>query len=369
MGFLIFFAVFALVDWLLGYIEGAYSRKIHTSDQMSEALIYRMRYARNRFWISFVILVGVLIIMVCIDGAESAKYMPLVAGWWIGKRKQLSKHLNPVSWRTIKEVQDTDYILYLRGFNVDSYVDKASLEKQNEFKRFNEYKYVKLLSLYYPVYAVGMTKELYAPNGADRIYLNDNTWESDVHSLINNAKLIVVYLNDSESCIKEITLCASYPNKVLYIIDDLLKFKAVKDYCRKHNLINNLPLLISKEGLYAYYAGPHINQLISLKNTTRGYVNQLRLFTGEQMGWNRWITHFNNSTIGVILFSLVLYTFLMLLLDFPGWLNSTFYIIFIGGLAAIIFHNIPYEYTHSLWSFFPKRIYSFIDNWQKIVKD
>ena len=68
-----------------------------------------------------------------------------------------------------------------------------------------------------PAYAVGMTKELNSPIGAERIYLNDAEWESEVMDLMTKASLIVILLNDSQSCIWEICKSNQFKNKVVFI--------------------------------------------------------------------------------------------------------------------------------------------------------
>lgn len=150
------------MDLLLDYIEGKYSLKITDAEEMSESLIYRMRYARMRLWISTILMVGGFAFTIAVDGVEGAKYSPFLAGWWMVKRKRLMKHQNPVSWKTLEDVKSQDFVLYLRGFSSDSYSD---INEADKFKsdKFNEYKFIKNLNYYYPVYAVGMTKELYSP--------------------------------------------------------------------------------------------------------------------------------------------------------------------------------------------------------------
>ena len=62
-----------------------------------------------------------------------------------------------------------------------------------------------------------MTKELNSPIGAERIYLNDTEWEDEVWGLMERARLIVVLLNDSQSCIWEICKAHQFQEKVIFI--------------------------------------------------------------------------------------------------------------------------------------------------------
>lgn len=355
-GYQLFFIAYPLLDLLLDYLEGKYGLKISEAEEMSESLIYRMRYAKYRFWFSCTILFTALILMIVIDGADGAKMCPFLAGWLYAKRKRISKHQNPISWRTIDDVKDEEFILYLRGFSSDTYDDAISVDSNTS--KFSEKKFTDVLSRYYPVYAVGMTKELYAPHGATRIYLKDETWESDVIELIKRAKMILVYLNDSESCIKEIHHCSAFSEKTLYIIDDIVKFRSVKDFCRKNNLHNTLPLMMPGAGLYATFSKCGDRTNVMIENTPKGYCKIIDLFTSNLLGWNRWIYDFGKLwTISMIL-SILIFPIISAILTFPRYINSTFYFGWIICVVIISFHYIPYKYTKTIWQHVPRNIYA-----------
>lgn len=356
-GYQLFFIAYPLLDLLLDYMEGKYGLKISEAEEMSESLIYRMRYAKYRLCFSCVILLTAFISMLIIDGIDGAKMCPFLVGWIYVKQRRMSKHQNPVSWRTLNDVRDSEFILYLRGFSSDTYKDARSLESNNTNK-FCEKKCIDVLSLYYPVYAVGMTKELYAPHGAKRIYLKDETWESDVMDLIKRAKMVMVYLNDSVSCIREIHHCSSFTDKTLYIIDDIAKFRSVRDYCRKNNLHNALPLIIPSAGTYAAFqeGGNRVN--IMIENTTKSYCNIIARFASISLGWNRWVYDFGKIWTVSMIFAIMLFPVLSVILAFPRPINYIFYFGWIICAITMTFHYVPYKYTRKIWQHIPRNLYA-----------
>ena len=126
-----------------------------------------------------------------------------------------------------------EYALYLRGFATDDYtptmqenavsMKSASFAKNKDTqqKPFSEKAFQKALNRYLPLYSVGMTKELDSPEGSKRIYLDDESWQTDVSYLITNAKYVFIRVNSSDNCIWEIFKSIEIsPDKIVYIIDN-----------------------------------------------------------------------------------------------------------------------------------------------------
>ena len=158
----------------------------------------------------------------------------------------------PISSMTIdKFTSDEDYALYLRGFESDSYdigttisntaslFDFSSLTGISQKPNPNdlplsEELFCKNLRRYYPIYSIGMTKELESPHGSKRIYVDDETWKEDVAFLIKNAKYVFIKIHNSDSCIWEILQCEKEAaEKTIYFIDTLYEYntmlKSMKD--------------------------------------------------------------------------------------------------------------------------------------------
>ena len=104
------------------------------------------------------------------------------------------------------------------------------------------------------VVAVGMTKEISSPEGgAQRVYLNDDTWQKDVKLMMEKAYKIVILVNDRDSCIWEIEQSAEMQDKTVYIVDDLMKFNNVRNIL---NSPNYLPEIVGRtEANQAYCIG------------------------------------------------------------------------------------------------------------------
>lgn len=120
------------------------------------------------------------------------------------------------------------FALYLRGFENDDYSNKWGLVKKGK-KQFSEYLFTKILSKYCVCAAIGMTKELDAPLGAKRIYVDDETWKDDVAELMEKSHRIYILVNNRPSCIWEIETAVKFLEKVVLIIDDPVKYVLVQD--------------------------------------------------------------------------------------------------------------------------------------------
>ena len=75
--------------------------------------------------------------------------------------------------------------------------------------------------------AVGMTKEIDSPNGAIRLYLNDEKWKKDVLDLMQESLMIYILVDDRESCIWEIIQSRKFIDKTVFIVDNIDKYNSV----------------------------------------------------------------------------------------------------------------------------------------------
>lgn len=164
-------------------------------------------------------------------------YVYLVSG------KNLLRMMGNISTFT-KDVflgQTNEYALYLRGFETDDYTSEAKYiarekdvlrrfkRKRNGRLRFSEYYFTRALQTRLPVCAVGMSKEVEAPAGAYRIYLEDATWKQDVRELMERAKEIYILVSDRPSCIWEIEQSLDMLHKTTFIVDDRGRYGKFRD--------------------------------------------------------------------------------------------------------------------------------------------
>ena len=160
-------------------------------------------------------------------------FWPISFMFIIMNRQNKDSPYGNFSYRSIDDVMDSEekFVLFLRGFEKDDYTGQKKLLKKKTFKIFSEYHFFSCLrkKLDYKFYAVGMTKEIEAPFGADRVYLDDFRWKNDVKMMMSKAACIIVEINDKSSCIWEIEQCNKYPLKTFFLITDAEKYKNVYD--------------------------------------------------------------------------------------------------------------------------------------------
>ena len=143
------------------------------------------------------------------------------------------------------------YVLLLRGFEDDDY--DVSMPKDYEspsFTKFNENSFSYVAEPYFNICAVGMTKEVYAPFGGDRIYVDDETWKEDVELLMDKASFILVLMNNRDSCIWEIVQCKDKLEKTIFFVTDLYKYNSIRF---KINGIIDFPDIKESDETQSYY--------------------------------------------------------------------------------------------------------------------
>lgn len=168
------------------------------------------------------------------------------------KRRKYDSYV--ISTLTLKNIDlNEEFLLYLRGFKQDDYKTGGT-----QIKSFSEEKLFSETLKHMTSYAIGMTKELYAPTGATRVYFDDNEWKAGVRTLIANANAIIINVHNSENCIFEIKECQKYMNKTIFIALDENEYSIVKDKCTAKGI--NLPEIhfTSKEMCSIYCESQYI---------------------------------------------------------------------------------------------------------------
>ncbi len=169
------------------------------------------------------------------------------------------------------------FFLYLRGFNRDSYESEDRLKKKTDngrtLPKFSEYFFCKLLSRKGPVCAIGMTKEMEAPIGAVRVYVDDSTWMKDVQEMMEKAQGIFILVNDSPSCIWEIEQGLEMLDKTVFIVDDIEKYETTRSvvsrsfpYSLKLPAINH-----GRDGLFVIRQTKGVLKPEMFDNSVEGY--------------------------------------------------------------------------------------------------
>lgn len=141
------------------------------------------------------------------------------------------------------------FILYLRSFAADkttnkriSFVDIISEEEA----------LVEAMSDIAPVYAIGDPKDKKMPNGASRIYVDDEHWKSTVIDMASKAALVVLRLGKTDSFWWEVEMVIkTVPiNKLVFVVPTSKTFNEVsvlyKILLQNNINIDNLNISIEK---------------------------------------------------------------------------------------------------------------------------
>jgi hypothetical protein len=198
--------ILAIIEiWLKSLVTDA-NTKITNASSTKDVIRIRRKYKLKRKII--IVFISLIYFLWCIIAAiisnEPKNLYGLILLIWFVPDFIKDKYRN-VSTSIADNVPD-DFILYLRGFNEDKY---GSINSVNSIPTdcFSEINLAHAVNEHYPLIAIGMTKELDAPFGAQRIYLEDSEWQDGVKKLILKAKAVIILLHDSKSCHFEITNC------------------------------------------------------------------------------------------------------------------------------------------------------------------
>lgn len=143
----------------------------------------------------------------------------IASGW-----SKLIGHINAYTKEQYFEKHKKGFALFLRAFNKDKYGSGKNPYSFNVFQKKSysfEEKLTKTVKSICKIKmcAVGMTKEVDAPYGADRVYVSDISWQADVRELMEKSKLIFIYMSSRDSCIWEINQSRDLLKKTCFIIE------------------------------------------------------------------------------------------------------------------------------------------------------
>lgn len=278
-----------LLRFILGNLEKKFYKELSLSKNIDESIYVRKKIKTERWFILALILILYytfeFILYLFIFGEQDLLFWTqevlgslLMIAYMVIVLRSSSKNKNPLSNISLLRKEDIlnrkeDYILFLRGFSKDNYEISALLDIKKSFESFSEYllnKVIKQYNCQIGFYAVGMSKEVEAANGADRVYLNDCSWKEDVAELMQKAKAIFILMDDRESCIWEIMQTQHLSNKVIFLCDDIRIYNNVKETLKKNcsPVLDLFPELPNNN--YFYFTNFNSN-IVEYDNTTESY--------------------------------------------------------------------------------------------------
>lgn len=210
--------------------------KIRRGIGSESAVVLRSKILRNRR-IVFAISVGLHLLIAfvynTIDFNDWFSYLfslfmaPIVLYIYLKMNNSYDEALGNISTYTkdefISNYSHDKYALYLRAFERDNYSEK----RKWFFRKFSECEFAAIVQKKMQLCAVGMTKEIDSPNGAIRLYLNDEKWKKDVLDLMQESLMIYILVDDRESCIWEIIQSRKFIDKTVFIVDNIDKYNSV----------------------------------------------------------------------------------------------------------------------------------------------
>ncbi len=330
---------------ILAVFYHIYSKKIKAAENKEISVSIRKRYSYIRFCIVILAIILMFLLLSFINEPFYVFMLLTVLIKWIDLA--LRKIL-PVSDKQLKDIsQDEKFVLYLRGFSSDNYNGVSTLLFDSRFDCFSEFHFIRILNKYFPVYAVGMTKELSSPYGAKRIYLDDNDWEEGVSKLIDLAEMVIVLVNDSDSCIKEIELCYNL-NKTILIVDDENKLTRIERcFDSKKHLYPFLASINSQTLLYDYNSYNSYSAL-AYENSDKSYRKIIKHLMKERYGFSRLILP-NILTDPINVYFFILLSLTLLLTKNPPSTSGEVIIYFILIYIVFVIIEIMYSLPMSKW--------------------
>lgn len=171
--------------------------------------------------------------------------------------------------------KDEDFYLYLRGFEDDVPFKWSGKPRRTKFDETLLAEAVEY-GVGYSLYALGMTKEIDGPEGAQRIYVNDHDWHEKVLVLMQRAKQIFILVNNRESCLWEIEQAKTMQDKLIFIVDDHDEYNEIR--CKYGDVFNmpNPPDDITRNFFFRCNS-----EAISFGNTLSDYLTILNLHLKE----------------------------------------------------------------------------------------
>jgi len=170
---------------------------------------------------------------------------------------------------------NTPFALYLRGFNDDSYANRY------KDKEFNELEFSRVVKehLGFNMYAIGMTKELDSPRGAERVYVDDESWKETVVNLIGLSSRVYILVNDRDSCLWEMRQVSPYLEKTVFIVNDRRIYQQVREELAPYISFPEVGELRAKRFFFNHKMIP-----IPFRNGKRDYIS-IALLPDEMVKW------------------------------------------------------------------------------------
>lgn len=217
--------VFAIYYGLIRFLDIPFKNKIKKSKSVEESLRARkvLRIARPVIAVILIVFFCVIVAVISINNGDvdqlSHRIGMIIAiailEGWVRMRGNVQANSKD---EYISKHKDKGFVLYLRAFESDFYSKdpKVSSFEGTLIKAFE--------SNGRDVCAIGMTNELDAPYGAERVYVSDESWQSDVKELMKNANAIIILMSDRRSCIWEIAQSVEMLQKTCFIIESKDKY-------------------------------------------------------------------------------------------------------------------------------------------------
>ena len=169
---------------------------------------------------------------------------------------------------------ERSFCLFLRGFLTDELSRNILKVEDIPHGVFSEVHYVKDVEKQtgVKVFAIGNPKELDSPFGAQRVYLNNLTWQEDIQVMMDFSRQIHIRVCDTPSCLWELQQVQKWMDKVTLVVDDLKAY----DELRKSKVLNmNLPPLEGDIGWTLYVLSYNASsgwEVTRKKLSPKGYV-------------------------------------------------------------------------------------------------
>lgn len=327
---------------VLAVINKIYRNKIETAVNKEMSVSIRKKYSYIRSFIGILI---VIFMFFSILYFEDSIYTIMILCLTLKLIDHVTSMIFPISVKLPKDIsQEEKFVLYLRGFSSDSYTGRRSLILNNsDFDSFSEFHFVNILNKYIPVYTCGKPKELTNPYGATRIYFDHNDWEEDVSKLVNRAEMVIVLVNNSESCIKEIEQCYNL-NKTVLVVDDEKKLTKIDEYFDSKKHPYPFPTSIKSHTLLYNY-NPHDSySTLAYENSEKSYRKIIKQLMEERYGVSRLILP-HMVTDPTTVFCIILMSLTLLIQIKPQSTNIEilmyFLLITIIFVIVIIIYSLP----------------------------
>lgn len=241
-------------------VKYMFAKHLSRTNSAQSSVNVRRFYSVNRFFLRIIVIIigAILWVTLLINAIEVNKYIGITVlcgggGLLLHMLSSLSLPMNFMTMKKFMSKKRT-FILYLRGFITDDYSPKLAKtadtvsnaepwkskigkdkteENSNDFP-LSEKSLAKAWNnchiRFCKVFSVGRPEELESPEGTKRIYLDNDSWEKDVRTLMELAKFILVCIHPNDNCIWEIRQCNTlFSEKTIYFVDNITNLRIVRD--------------------------------------------------------------------------------------------------------------------------------------------